>query len=112
MKNLNFIFSTLIIVIDRSSSDVEFTGAWSQKPNIYWCDAKFDHIARADEDFKNVHIIYRSPSAREEHIFSMALFGDFIYFSDWKKTRSIMRIHKFCTVGMVSFQSFLLSLYI
>ena len=40
------------IVIDRSSSDDKFTGEWSQKPNIYWCDAKYDHIARADEDFR------------------------------------------------------------
>ena len=29
----------------------------------------------------------------------MALFGDFIYFSDWKNKRSLMRISKFCTVG-------------
>ena len=40
------------IVIDRSSSDEKFSGEWSQKPNIYWCDAKYDHIARADEDFR------------------------------------------------------------
>ena len=86
------------IVIDRAASDSPFSGHWSPKPNIYWCDAKFDHIARADADFTNVHIIYKVPEVKEEHIFSMALFGDYIYFADWKNQRSIMRIHKFCTV--------------
>jgi hypothetical protein len=86
------------IVIDRAASTVPFKGHWSQSPNIYWCDAKFDHIARANVDFSEVHIIYKVPDVKEEHIFSMALFGDYIYFADWKNQRAIMRIHKFCTV--------------
>ena len=87
------------IIIDNTASSVPFEGDWSPSPNIYWCDAKHDYIARANMDFSEVQIIHKGNAANYKdsfHAFSMSMFGDFIYYSDWKGDRAIWRIYKFC----------------
>ena len=87
------------IIIDNTASSVPFEGDWSPSPNIYWCDAKHDYIARANMDFTEVQVIHIGNGENYKdsfHAFSMSLFGDFIYYSDWKGDRAIWRIYKFC----------------
>ena len=65
---------------------------------IYFCDAKFDYIARTNLDFTEFTTIFNHEQG-EAHVFSISIFEDFIYFSDWKNQKKIFRIHKYCDDG-------------
>ena len=79
------------ISVDITSSINSPSGNWTSEPTVYWCDAHHDYIAKADADFKNLEIIYKPKE--HSHIFSMALFEDYVYFSDWAD-KSVKRIAK------------------
>ena len=91
------------IIIDRTANKGSFNGSWSPSPMIYFCDAKFDYIVRTNLDFTEFHTIYTHGKA-EAHVFSMTLFEEYIYFSDWKNNRKIFRIHKYCDDGNAGVQ--------
>ena len=77
------------IIIDRLSNSSKKTGNWSDNPMIYFCDAKFDYIARTNLDFTEFTTIFNHEQG-EAHVFSISIFEDFIYFSDWKNQKKIL----------------------
>ena len=83
------------IIIDRLSNSASKTGNWSDSPFVYFCDAKFDYIARTNLEFTEFTTIFTHGQI-EAHVFSISLFEDYIYFADWKNQKKIYRIHKYC----------------
>ena len=83
------------IIIDRLSNDGQFEGDWSPSPMVYFCDAKFDYIARTNLEFTEFHKIFVHGKG-DAHVFSISLYEEFIYFADWKNNKRIYRIHKYC----------------
>ena len=86
------------IIIDRIANNGNYTGNWSPNPNIYFCDAQQDYIARTNYDFTEFHVIFKH-GKQDAHVFSITMFEEYIYFSDWKLNRRIYRIHKYCDDG-------------
>ncbi|XP_041476939.1 low-density lipoprotein receptor-related protein 2-like isoform X2 [Lytechinus variegatus] len=61
---------------------------------IYWTDAHLDHIAFADLDGNNIHEIANDDVVhRIAHPFSVAVFDDWVYWTEWNIKR-IYRAHK------------------
>jgi low-density lipoprotein receptor-related protein 1 (alpha-2-macroglobulin receptor) len=58
---------------------------------LYWVDARLDKIERAELDGTNRKIIARD---KPKHAFSLAVYKDFIIWSDWVQL-SIMRANKY-----------------
>ena len=63
------------IIIDRLSNSASKTGNWSDSPFVYFCDAKFDYIARTNLEFTEFTTIFTHGQI-EAHVFSISLFED------------------------------------
>ncbi|XP_060065626.1 low-density lipoprotein receptor-related protein 1-like [Ylistrum balloti] len=63
---------------------------------LYWSDARLDKIERCDFDGKNRKVVV---SAMPEHPFSLAVYGQHIYWTDWIR-RAVMRTNKFDGSGV------------
>nr|XP_018901907.1 PREDICTED: prolow-density lipoprotein receptor-related protein 1 [Bemisia tabaci] len=64
---------------------------------IFWADAREDYIAVANLDGQNVRIVHsreKNQFLSLHHVFSIAVFEDYIYWSDWE-TKSIERCYKY-----------------
>jgi len=64
---------------------------------IWWADAKEDYIAVADLNGKNrkvVHSRSSNPTANIHHIFSLTVFENWIYWSDWE-TKTVEKCDKY-----------------
>lgn len=59
---------------------------------IFWGDAHLNEIAFMDMDGKNVG--HHLPGESRPHIFSMAVFDDFLYWTDWN-TKQILKSQKY-----------------
>nr|XP_026693170.1 prolow-density lipoprotein receptor-related protein 1-like isoform X2 [Ciona intestinalis] len=64
---------------------------------LFWADAKEGYIAHCDLDGANAAIVVQSPDNRDSRIFSISLFEDSIYWTDWSQT-SIMTSYKFRSI--------------
>ncbi|XP_021351873.1 prolow-density lipoprotein receptor-related protein 1-like isoform X3 [Mizuhopecten yessoensis] len=58
---------------------------------LYWSDARLDKIEHCDFDGKNRKVVV---SAMPEHPFSLAVYGQYIYWTDWIR-RAVMRSNKY-----------------
>lgn len=64
---------------------------------LFWGDAREDYIAVSDLDGRNIKIIAsrsKTPNLRLHHIFALAVWEDYVYWSDWE-TKSVERCHKY-----------------
>lgn len=85
------------IVIDIASSSEDFGGSWSPSPMIFFVDARHDYVARTNFDFTEFQYVFKPVQEDSTHIFSIALFEEYIYLSEWKSNKkNIFRIHKNC----------------
>ncbi|CAG7828356.1 unnamed protein product [Allacma fusca] len=57
---------------------------------LYWVDARLDKIERADFDGSNRRVIGKD---KPKHAFAIAVFGDYIYWTDWVLL-SVLRANK------------------
>ena len=58
---------------------------------IYWADAKLDYIAHSTIQGNDIRLLI---SENVYHIFSINIFEDYIYWSDWE-TKVISRANKY-----------------
>ncbi|KAF0300268.1 Prolow-density lipoprotein receptor-related protein 1 [Amphibalanus amphitrite] len=62
---------------------------------LFWADAREDYIGVADLDGSNMHVLLsrRKHGADLHHVFSLAVFEDWLYWTDWE-TKSVQRCRK------------------
>ena len=65
---------------------------------LFFGDAKLDYIAMANLDGSNQKIIINHAVS---HIFSLAVFEDMLYWSDWENKR-IHKAHKFTGANLTT----------
>ncbi|GFO20808.1 LOW QUALITY PROTEIN: low-density lipoprotein receptor-related protein 1 [Plakobranchus ocellatus] len=65
---------------------------------LFWSDASLDKIERCDFDGSNRVVIL---SQLPEHPFGMAVYGNFLYWTDWTH-RAVLRINKWDGSGLTS----------
>ncbi|XP_013405316.1 low-density lipoprotein receptor-related protein 4-like [Lingula anatina] len=58
---------------------------------IYWADARFDKVMTSNLFGQEPRSLFEDSNA---HYFGIAIAGDYIYYSDWRK-KSVMRISKY-----------------
>ncbi|XP_074662760.1 prolow-density lipoprotein receptor-related protein 1-like isoform X2 [Tubulanus polymorphus] len=82
------------------TTDIQIPNALAidhQAQKLYWGDAGLDKIERCDFDGKNrVVVIQNHP----EHIFSMAVYGSFIFWTDWSR-KAVLRVNKYNGMDLV-----------
>ncbi|XP_075238130.1 LDL receptor protein 1 isoform X2 [Lycorma delicatula] len=64
---------------------------------IFWADAREDYVAVADLDGNNMRIVMSralNPTLQLHHVFALAVFEDFLYWTDWE-TKTVERCHKY-----------------
>ncbi|XP_044727187.1 prolow-density lipoprotein receptor-related protein 1 isoform X2 [Chrysoperla carnea] len=64
---------------------------------LFWGDAREDYIAVSNLEGQNVKIIIsrsQNPDINLHHIFAVAVWEDYLYYTDWE-TKSIQRCHKY-----------------
>ena len=59
---------------------------------MYWIDAKLNHLEFCDYDGSDRHLLLRG-SNNIKHPFSLSLFEDWVYWSDWSQ-KSVMQFNK------------------
>ncbi|XP_034243195.1 prolow-density lipoprotein receptor-related protein 1 isoform X1 [Thrips palmi] len=64
---------------------------------LFWGDAREDYIAVSDLDGKNRRVVMsraKNPRLMLHHIFALAVFEDYLYWTDWE-TKAVERCHKY-----------------
>ncbi|KAG1687419.1 Prolow-density lipoprotein receptor-related protein 1 [Nymphon striatum] len=61
---------------------------------LFWADARRDYIAVTDLEGRNKRIVRSRDSQLLHHIFSLTVFEDYLYWTDWE-TKSVERCHKY-----------------
>jgi hypothetical protein len=59
---------------------------------VYWVDAKLKQLEFCDYDGSNRHLLLRG-IANVRHSFSLTLFEDWVYWTDWSEKR-VLRVEK------------------
>ncbi|MCL4126472.1 UNVERIFIED_CONTAM: hypothetical protein GTU68_065880, partial [Idotea baltica] len=60
------------------------------KDRIYWCDALLDHVQHADLNGSDIRTI---SSQSIKHPFSLVIFDEWLYITDWRRD-AIIKINK------------------
>lgn len=71
---------------------------------LFWGDAREDYIAVSDLNGQNVKFVLSrttNPDINLHHIFALAVWEDYLYYTDWE-TKSIERCHKYDGTGCVN----------
>lgn len=64
---------------------------------LFWGDAREDYIAVTDLDGKNRRVVMsraKNPKLMLHHIFALAVFEDYLYWTDWE-TKAVERCNKY-----------------